>query len=471
MDRLREMGDSHAALFSKDIEGFNAPMFQFISWIPKDRVRDHVVQRRMEMLRWYADLVEEGKAQGTIRADIETDLIVSELFAWIWWEDLSYLEGLDTEMTLKGSANMFTRLLDQDQRPRDGGKDMPKSIVAISKGDDPEKMVAEVFALLGGVENLVRPRSTVVLKPNAGHPAAASTSVNTSPEFVAAVIREVKKAKPKEIIVAEAAAIGCDSMHVLDVSGIGAAAEAAGARLIDIKREKDLINIPIRDARSDLKKVKLPRFLLEAEHLFNLPIFKSHASMVFTCALKNMKGVVQDVTHQQMHMTDLAAAMMDVWSVIRADLNIADLIRPAEGFGPHTTIPVDFGCVVASKDPVALDATACRMVGLGLDNVAVLRGRAGAEPGELRRGGHRGDRADHRGGAQGPLVPVHRRLRHLARVHVPHQRRLLAVASRSWPSPWRSSRLWASTTRTPAATWWWAPSATTRCRRAWIRTT
>ncbi len=246
---------------------------------------------------------------------------------------------------------------------------MPKSLVAIAKDPDPEKMVAEVFALLGGTENLVKPRSTVVLKPNAGHPAAAETSVNTSPELVAAVINEVKKAKPKDIIVAEAAAIGCDSMHVLDVSGIGAAAEAAGARLVDIKREKDLINIPIRDARSDIKKVKLPRFLLEAEHLFNLPIFKSHASMVFTCALKNMKGVVQDITHQQMHMTDLAAAMMDVWSVIRADLSIADLIHPAEGFGPHTTIPVDFGCVVGSKDPVALDATACRMVGLSIDNV------------------------------------------------------------------------------------------------------
>jgi uncharacterized protein (DUF362 family) len=253
---------------------------------------------------------------------------------------------------------------------------MPKSIVAISKGDDPEKMVAEVFALLGGVENLVRPRSTVVLKPNAGHPAGAETSVNTSPEFVAAVIRQVKKGNPKEIIVAEAAAIGCDSMHVLDVSGIGAAAEAEGARLIDIKKEKDLINIPIRDAHSDLRRVKLPRFLLEAEHLFNLPIFKSHASMVFTCALKNMKGVVQDIVHQQMHMTDLAAAMMDVWSVIRADLSIADLIRPAEGFGPHTTIPVDFGCVVASRDPVALDATACRMVGLATEKVKYFEAAA-----------------------------------------------------------------------------------------------
>ena len=100
---------------------------------------------------------------------------------------------------------------------------------------------------------------------------------------------------------AEAAAIGCDTQHVLEVSGIGRAAEDNGARVVDIKREKDLINIPIRDARSNLKKVKLPRFLLEAEHVINLPIFKSHASMVFTCALKNLKGVVQDVTHLQMH--------------------------------------------------------------------------------------------------------------------------------------------------------------------------
>jgi AcrR family transcriptional regulator len=113
IDRLREMGQTHADIFSKDIEGFNAPMFQFICWIPKDRVRKHVVERRKEMLRWYADLVDEGKTQGSIRADVATDLIVAELFAWIWWEDLSYLEGLDTAVTLQGSANMLARLLDR----------------------------------------------------------------------------------------------------------------------------------------------------------------------------------------------------------------------------------------------------------------------------------------------------------------------------------------------------------------------
>ena len=113
IDRLREMGRSHAQLFSRDIEGFNAPMFQFIAWIPKDRVRAHVVTKRQEMLQWYADLIEEGKTQGCIRTDIDTDLIVAELFAWIWWEDLSYLEGLDTKVTLRGSANMFDRLINR----------------------------------------------------------------------------------------------------------------------------------------------------------------------------------------------------------------------------------------------------------------------------------------------------------------------------------------------------------------------
>jgi AcrR family transcriptional regulator len=125
IERLREMGRTHAKVFSKDIEGFNAPMFQFISWIPKDRVRAHVVRRRVEMLQWYADLIDEGKTQGRIRSDIETDLIVAELFAWIWWEDLSYLEGLDTRVTLKGSAAMFDRLLARISTLDDGAPGTP----------------------------------------------------------------------------------------------------------------------------------------------------------------------------------------------------------------------------------------------------------------------------------------------------------------------------------------------------------
>lgn len=247
---------------------------------------------------------------------------------------------------------------------------MAKSIVSIVKGNDAEKMVDEALSLLGG-SALIKPGSTIVIKPNAGHPSPPETAGCTSPEMVSAVIKVLRKAKPKEIIVAEAGAIGCDTMECFEVSGIGKAAKEAGAdRIVDIKHEKDLIKVPIRDARSDITQIMLPKFLIEAEHIVNLPIFKPHVAMVYTCALKNLKGLVQDKIHYQMHQTNLADAMFDVWSVVRADLNIVDMIRPQEGFGPQNGLPVDFGCVLASQDPVAVDATCCRMVGLDVNTVS-----------------------------------------------------------------------------------------------------
>jgi len=79
---------------------------------------------------------------------------------------------------------------------------------------------------------------------------------------------------------AESSAIRRDTMACLEASGLLKAAQEAGVdRVIDIKKEKDLIKIPIRDARSDLTHIYLPRFIVEADHIVNLPIFKSHVSM------------------------------------------------------------------------------------------------------------------------------------------------------------------------------------------------
>ena len=230
-----------------------------------------------------------------------------------------------------------------------------KSLVALAKEPTIQESVTKVFDLMGGVTQLIEAGDTVVLKPNAGHAAPPETAVCTNPEVVRAVIREVKKAKPGRIIVAEAAAIGCDTEECYRVSGIGQVAEEEGVELIDIKRDKDLLSIPVRGYRSNIKRVKLPRFLLEADHIINLPILKAHASMVFSCALKNIKGTVQDRVHMDMHKQNLTMAMMDVWYAVRADINIVDAIYAASGFSPHTPVPLEVGCILGCKDPVAVD--------------------------------------------------------------------------------------------------------------------
>lgn len=246
---------------------------------------------------------------------------------------------------------------------------MDKSKVALAKEPTIQESVTKVFNLLGGVENMLEKDAVVVLKPNVGHAAGPETSVCTNPEVVRAVIREVKKANPKRIIVAEAAAMGCETMECFEVSGIRAVVEEEGVELHDIKQDKDLINMAVRGYRSNIDHVKIPRLLLEADHLINLPILKAHASMVFSCALKNIKGVVQDKVHLQMHQQNLTMAMMDVWQVCPADINIVDAIRPASGYSPHTPVPIDVNCILGSYDPVAVDRVACQLVGIDPDLV------------------------------------------------------------------------------------------------------
>lgn len=249
-----------------------------------------------------------------------------------------------------------------------------KSTVALVKGEDIQANVTKVFDLLGGVQNVIRKGTTVVLKPNAGHAEPPETSVCTNPEVVRAVIREIKKAEPKRIVVAEAAAIGCDTMECFKVSGIQAVAEEEGVELYDIKRAKDdLVKVAVRGYRSNIDFVMLPKLLLEADHLVNLPILKAHASMVFSGALKNIKGVVQDKVHMQMHKQNLTMAMMDVWSVARADLNIMDAMRAASAYSPHMPVPIETNMILGSKDPVAIDRVACEVTGIDTSSVDYFR--------------------------------------------------------------------------------------------------
>jgi AcrR family transcriptional regulator len=117
LDRLRQMCERHASLFSQDIEGWNAPMFQFTVYIPKDKVREHVHARRTKMFEAVGAIIEEGKAQGCILPDVDVRQAVADLYAWIYWEDLSYLEGLDHEFTDRNSADMYGRILKRISTP------------------------------------------------------------------------------------------------------------------------------------------------------------------------------------------------------------------------------------------------------------------------------------------------------------------------------------------------------------------
>ncbi|MFC2043875.1 DUF362 domain-containing protein [Chloroflexota bacterium] len=82
-------------------------------------------------------------------------------------------------------------------------------------------MVGEALSFIGGVSAMIKPGSTVVINPNAVYPQGPDRSACTSPVFVAVAIKELRKAQPKEIILAESSGGRFDSLQCLEIRGIG----------------------------------------------------------------------------------------------------------------------------------------------------------------------------------------------------------------------------------------------------------
>jgi AcrR family transcriptional regulator len=104
--RLREIGQNHLKMVTADIEMWNAPMMQFAmntpaqSWISpvfeSGRDDDETVTRLTEPRRLLFSYIEEGKAQGSIRPDLDRLAFQWQWMSWAQGEDLHYLNAAAT---------------------------------------------------------------------------------------------------------------------------------------------------------------------------------------------------------------------------------------------------------------------------------------------------------------------------------------------------------------------------------------
>ena len=251
---------------------------------------------------------------------------------------------------------------------------MAKAVVSIVKGSDPDQLVKEATDLLGGIGLFVRHGATVLIKPNVTHPFKPETSVCTSTGMVAAVVRLCKSAGAGRVIVGEASASGMDTKATYEISGIGAAAWAAGADdVIDFKGKDTVwVNVPILNG-IQIKEVDLPKIALEADVLISLPILKTHFATYMTASIKNMKGLLKDVDKRRFHRGVLSQAVADLMLARKPDLAIVDALRPQQGLGPTIGDVIEFGVVLAGADPLAVDATCARVMGFEPAEIEHLR--------------------------------------------------------------------------------------------------
>lgn len=124
------------------------------------------------------------------------------------------------------------------------------------------------------------------------------------------------------------------------------------------------------------------RAVLEADYLITVPKLKTHCLTLLTGAVKNSYGILAGAEKARLHAAArsparFAEALIDVYAVRPPDLALMDAVVAMAGDGPTHGRPHRLGLFLASADPVALDATAARIVGVDPARVEHLRVAAG----------------------------------------------------------------------------------------------
>jgi uncharacterized protein (DUF362 family) len=283
--------------------------------------------------------------------------------------------------------------------------------VAAVRGNDLDSMTRDAIEAVGGMGSVVNEDETVFIKPNfvsfnlADWRECFHNGECAKPEILIATAEECLKAGAQEVIIGDGSQkITYDWQYSYTLDGSTNLIEAA-ARLNGAYDGNVSLSCLEADYPGDYEIPSLTshgRLLISniyaiADKIISIPVAKTHTSSQLTLGLKNFVGVLSIAEYGVLinnsywdrgggidHSTPqaIAQAFLDVVAAKKPDLTITDFSIGVEGNGP--TAGASYGrtvnvrdrlgswLILASKDIMAADATAARVMSHNVPEVAQL---------------------------------------------------------------------------------------------------
>ncbi len=207
---------------------------------------------------------------------------------------------------------------------------------------------------------------TVLLKPNfVGFDPLGMT--NTHPAVVHAAREAFLRLGASTVLIGEGPALERDTHAVLESIRLREYLGPLSQVFVDLNLD-DVERVSLKTHASRLSELYLPKTVLGVDFLVSLPKLKTHHWAGVTLSLKNMFGVVPGGCYgwpkNALHWAGIDRAILDINAAVRPDFAIVDGIVGMEGNGPIQGQSKNCGVLVAGDDPVAVDATCTRIMGL-----------------------------------------------------------------------------------------------------------
>lgn len=281
--------------------------------------------------------------------------------------------------------------------------------VAAIRGDNLDSMTRDAIDALGGMRTIVNKGETVFIKPNfVSFPWAKSNNCFhlgecTKPEIIIAATEECLKAGAAEVIIGEGSHLPTfEWQYAITLDGnTNLVAEAkrltslydGNVSLACLETDSPgWVDVP---SVTSLNKIAISSLVANADKVISIPVAKTHSWAQLTLATKNFIGITPLSRYAQLmdntwwnrgtfdHRSPQAIGQvyLDIVKSIKPDLSIVDFSIGLEGDGPSigqggTTVNMKdrlgSWAIIASKDIMAADATAARIMSHDTNNVKQL---------------------------------------------------------------------------------------------------
>ncbi|AXA37505.1 protein of unknown function (DUF362) [Candidatus Sumerlaea chitinivorans] len=242
--------------------------------------------------------------------------------------------------------------------------------MAIAQGSKREKSLEAALESLGGISRFVSRGDVVLIKVNAAFASPAMLGATTHPDLVRAIVTLCRKAGAREVRVADNPINDPESCFRL--SGVGAAAEEAGARLI-LPRPNAFRQLTLENGQLIRNWPVMTAALEGATKVIGVTPVKDHNRAGASMTMKNWYGLLggrRNTFHQDIHtiITELAMLMRPTFVVLDGTT-----VMVSNGpTGGSTADLREANTLVVSTDQVAADAFGATLLGRTVSDLPYL---------------------------------------------------------------------------------------------------
>jgi uncharacterized protein (DUF362 family) len=239
---------------------------------------------------------------------------------------------------------------------------MTEQVALTAVGDDAGVPAGldRLLALLGGPLSGLPAGAEVLIKPNLFQTAPG---FQVRPALLAAIARVVAEHGARPVIAERTHAI-------YEILRDHEAAKYARVVSFD--------DLPLRitgipGATSLRVPIAVPELILDCDYFIGVPQLRTHASVVYSNAMKNLVGLLPGYTTRIVHMAGVDESTVDLNLMRPQDLVVCDGTTVIEGNYPMDGRAREAGFLAASRNAVALDVAVGTLAGFDPESVAYLR--------------------------------------------------------------------------------------------------